>query len=453
MLVILLSPFHLVGCLPSPPPMNEVESSVIGRDNTAILLQGNSSTVWNHLQRTSKSHLAEMQKTTPDPVQSAWIDLALLSKRNSLNTPEMMQALLAWRIKNPHHPGNALIPNNKILNQLMTMTPPRQIAILLPQHGKYASSGQKVRAGLINAYYRNLPKIGAQNVKFYDTTQDAGNLDTLYQQARNEGADFIIGPLTKEEVKRMKRYTSFDALTLALNYTEGYDRSLPTHFYEFGLLPEDEVNQMAAEAREAGLSEAILIAPKNAWGERLSAALSKRWQASGGVIKDTWHYALRSNFNEEVARLLKVDIKADTALMRENNHKTTLEEQRRQDFDVIFLFSQPKEARVIVPLLRYYYANSIPIYASASVYYRKMVVTNDADLKGVIVCDIPWGNDHTQETAPSNRLYAVGKDAYLLSQTLPRLAQLPHFPLYGKTGALTLGVNHQIHRRLPCRAI
>ena len=36
--------------------------------------------------------------------------------------------------------------------------------------------------------------------------------------------------------------------------------------------------------------------------------------------------------------------------------KLILEQQRRQDFDVIFLLTQPERAREIVPLLKYYYA-------------------------------------------------------------------------------------------------
>jgi len=77
----------------------------------------------------------------------------------------------------------------------------------------------------------------------------------------------------------------------------------------------------------------------------------------------------------------------------------------------------------------------------------------DVDLNGVIVCDIPWNRQGSRDESSSNRLYAVGQDAYLLSQNLSRLAEIPSFPVYGSTGALFLSPQNQIHRRIPCTAI
>ena len=66
----------------------------------------------------------------------------------------------------------------------------------------------------------------------------------------------------------------------------------------------------------------------------------------------------------------------------------------------------------------------------------------------MIFCDIPWVLSKSPKTRV-NRLYAVGRDAQLLSNELPRLTQLPHFPLYAATGALSLSQNQQIVRRVP----
>ncbi|TAK78445.1 MAG: penicillin-binding protein activator, partial [Gammaproteobacteria bacterium] len=260
-----------------------------------------------------------------------------------------------------------------------------------------------------------------------------------YQKALSEGADFVIGPLTKEDVQALNRSGSFSVPTLALNYTDISWGSLPTNFYEFGLLPEDEVTQMVTRARSSG-SHAIIIAPNTTWGKRLVSAFSNRWQSAGGSIQDTWYYAANTNFNQDIAHLLNVNPDTDSA-------------QRRHDFDVIFLFAQPQEAHLIVPLLRYYYANNVPIYATSSVYSGTPNPAKDMDLNGVIVCDTPSSRQAAQGGASSNRLSAVGQDAYLLSQTLPRLSELPNFPMYGATGALILSSNHQIHRHVPCTMI
>ncbi len=427
-------------------------SAHTGTYNTA-LWEGGPTDVWSKLEQQSSAKLTAMQNDTADPEQKAWIQLALISKHNSTNTPQLARALIAWREQNPGHPANTLLPSDTTLNQLQTTPPPQHIAILLPQHGPYASSGQTVREGFLNAYYANLSKMGNQSVKFYDTAT-SNDMAALYQQAISEGADFIIGPLTKENVQQLSRSGSFNAPTLALNYTDISWGSLPTNFYEFGLLPEDELTQMANRARSDGSSRAIVIAPATAWGKRMVSAFSNRWESAGGNIQQTWYYSANTNFNQEIAKLLNVNPNTDKQLSREGNDKATLEKQRRHDFNVIFIFAQSQEAHQIIPLLRYYYANDVPIYASSSVYSGSPNPTQDVDLNGVIVCDTPWNREIAHAGKGSgNRLNAVGQDAYLLSQTLPRLTALPNFPMYGSTGALVLSSNHQIHRRVPCTAI
>jgi outer membrane PBP1 activator LpoA protein len=265
----------------------------------------------------------------------------------------------------------------------------------------------------------------------------------LYQQAFNDGADFIVGPILKDNVQQLSS-GSFTIPVLALNYTD-VNWSLPSHFYEYGLLPEDEAAQIADRAHEAGHSRAIIIAPKNAWGNRMVAAFTPRWQADGGSVQDSWYYTPGGKYNKEVAQLMKVN---------PVDGRQPGTQQRRQDFDVIFLFSQPQDSHAIVPMLRYYYVGNVPIYATSAVYSGKPNPTRDVDLNGVIICDIPWSMRVAQsasgDSVQSDRLYAVGQDAYMLSQSMQRFSQLPNFPIYGKTGALVMSSTHQIHRRLPC---
>lgn len=445
-MVIIITAIGITGCSSLSAPSLTPPNVTMGKEtDQSPVWQGNTAAIWENLQHTSSSQLTAMLNHSQEAVQTAWLELALISKRK-LSNQAFAQALLSWREHYPSHPGNALIPDNNTLNQLMTTPPPQHIALLLPLHGSYSGSGQRVREGFLNAYYANLPNISQQTIKFYDTTQTP-NASVLYQQAVNAGADFIVGPLTKNDVQQLSASTTFTVPTLALNYTEIRFGSLSANFYEFGLLPEDETGQTAKKARESGLARAIIIAPPSAWGRRLVSAFTSQWQNLGGSIQDTWFYGARSSFNENVAHLLHIDPKHDKQLTREGSSKEILKQQRRQDFDVIFLFAQPADARLIVPLLRYYYANDIPIYATSTVYAGKNRPQRDVDLGGVIVCDIP------QSETESDKLTAVGKDAYLLSQRLQRLIAAPSFPIYASTGALSLSTKHQIHRRLPCHAI
>lgn len=424
--------------------------------NSTAFFEGNTMDIWNKLQPLSPAKLAAMKGKSHDAEESAWIQLAIMTKQNNISTQQLANELMAWHENYPAHPGNQLFPNNTILNQLLTAAPPRQIALLLPQKGEHRQSAQNVREGFLNAYYVNQSKGRAQHVKFYDTTA-ASDISALYQAAIAEGADFVIGPLAKENVQQLKQSkqpnaASLETPTIALNYSDHHD--YPNNFYEFGLLPEDEALQIADRARLNGRSKAIVIAPQSTWGRRVASAFASHWEKSGGTIEDRWYFANRATFDDDIARLLNVNPSTDKRLMKEDNNKEILEMQRRQDFDVIFLFSNPEDARSIVPLLRYYYTGDIPIYTTSSAYSGKSNSEQATYLNGVIVCDIPWKEIGTSaQASQSSRLYALGQDAYLLSQSLQRLVNFPYFPIYGKTGALILSSEHQIHRRLPCMAI
>lgn len=421
-------------------------SSLFPQQSAAVphndIWQGNANEVWNQLQPLSDAKLVSLRNQAADATQRGWLDLALISKRQSTNTSQLVSSLINWRNQYGSHPANSIFPDNQALTDLIATQPPHQIALLIPQRGIYAASGQSVREGFLNAYYAHLARVGSQNIKFYDTTVEPRRIAAIYQQAIAEGADFVIGPLIKDDVQQLLNSASFNTKTLALNYT---DRSLPANFYEFGLSPDDEATQLANQAQQAHKSRAIIIAPQTAWGKRMTAAFSNRWHALGGRTIDSWYFAKQADYNQDIARLMHIDLQTDKALTAQKSDRDALEKQRRQDFDVVILFAQPDEGRSIVPLLRYYYVTNVPIYSTSAIYSGTPNAVKDVDLNGVIICDIPWSRGGSPD-----RLYAVGKDAYLLSLLLQRLTVLPNFPIYGTTGALTLGSNQQIRRRLPC---
>jgi outer membrane PBP1 activator LpoA protein len=453
-IVIFLAFFGLTSCssgsMPSFQGLNPFTGFGKQTSTTDIyssaLWQGNTDIIWDRLQHISKSRLETAQNNINDPDKKAWIQLAIISKQNSTDTVALVHHILAWRAASPNHPANALLPDNTVLNGLLTSASPHHIVLLLPLKGSYGSSGKAVREGFLNAYYANSSKVGKQNLTFTDTSA-VSNVANAYQLALSQGADFVIGPLEKENVQQLSSVGTFNAPTLALNYTNISFGSLPNNFYEYGLLPEDEAQQVANRAHDAGLSRAIVIAPQDAWGTRMVSSFSSQWQSSGGRIQDTLYFTPQTNFSTDIAQLLHVNQNDDKKLMQDDNNKSVLEKQRRQDFDVVFVFAKPAQAGLIVPLLRYYYVNKTPIYATSSVYSGNQ--TRDVDLNGVTICDIPSSGGDVS----SRRLYALGQDTYLLSQNLARMTALPNFPIYGKTGALTLSSQHQIHRRLPCMVI
>lgn len=412
------------------------------------LWQKDSMTIWNRLQHTPPQTLQSIRSA--NPTIAGWIKLALISKTNSNNTAELVKQLQAWRAENPSHPGNSIFPNNSSLTRLYNIQPPQHVALLLPLQGHFGKQGKMVRDGFLNAYYSNSARTHiTQAISFYDTSQTQ-NIYALYQKALSEGADFIVGPLTKEEVQTFISQGSFSRPTLALNYTDIWLGSLPANFYEFGLSPIDEAQQVADKAREDGHSRAIIIASQTDWGKRVVGTLSSRWQADGGSIQDTLYVSPQENVNQVVSQLFHFNPNMKKDITQQQNGQN-LAQQGRRDFDVIFLLTPPQQARQIVPLIKYYYVNKVAIY-STSIIYSGSPSAQDVDLNGVIFADTPWTVFSSGGQSVS-RLYAVGRDAYTLSHELPRMLELPNFPIYGATGALTLNSQHQIYRRLPWTTI
>src|SRR3990167_6889406 len=123
---------------------------------------------------------------------------------------------------------------------------------------------------------------------------------------------------------------------------------------------------MAKKAQQLGHSQAIIIAPQDKWGSRMATALSKQWQAEGGYIRETWYFTEQTDFTTAIAELLHINRDTDKKLMKRENNKMRLAQQRRQDFDIIFLLAPLSSARQIVPLLPYF-----PIYGATGMLTEK----------------------------------------------------------------------------------
>lgn len=423
----------LTSCTFNSPDYGNIAqySAVKNRNSTALAMwQKDQTTLWQQLVHMSSKKLLQLKTTVNEPIKKGWIDLALISKKHSRDPKALANQIAGWEKQYPNHPARQQLPDDKTLLTLIDNKPPKQIAVLLPQQGAFGSAGQTVREGFLNAYYTNLPKVGEQKIKFYDTSNNT-NLISLYNQAVSEGADVVIGPLVKNDVQQLSNNGIFNTPTLALNYSGRRFGPLPKNYFEFGLLPEDEVQQIALKSQEMNVKHALVIAPRNQWGKRLVAVFSKNWQGDDRSISETWFYASPSHYSQDIARLSK-------------------------GVDIIFLFAQPAAARQIVPLLKARYTNNLPIFATSTIINDKTTL-DDKILAGITVCDLPYNqqfNKTNQSTqSERNRLYAVGQDAYLLSQSINRLETLPLFPLYGATGALTLSNLHTIHRNIPCNKV
>ncbi|MSP52697.1 MAG: penicillin-binding protein activator [Gammaproteobacteria bacterium] len=331
---------------------------------------------------------------------------------------------------------------------------PKHIALLLPLSGPTAAQAQAILNGFLAAYYQNQ---STQTVKIYDTA--SVSVLVQYQQAIQDGADFVVGPLTKTNVQLLLDKASIKIPTLALNYTLT-EQSVPNKFYQFALSPENDAQAIAARAAQRGYHHAITLTPEGQWGANVVQAFNKPWLDQHGTIVAALAFRVDDGLNDSIASLLN----ADQSQERYDNLRWMLKDKliftprRRQDVDVIFLNALPAQAQQILPLLRYYYAGNIPVYATSQIYNGMSMPSRDKDLDGIQFLIMPWAVNSTPTAQAMHSqlqnlwganfkqyslLYAYGIDAYNLVLHIPEFKNIADFNLIGNTGKLSLTQNNR----------
>lgn len=353
-------------------------------------------------------------------------------------------------------------PTPQTINTASALQPTTQelanddvFALLLPTTGHLSSSSSAIQNGFMAAYYyqeQQLPN--EQSIQIYNTNGKPFN--TVYQEAIANGATNIIGPLTKPDVASLN-HLDISKPTLALNFSPNGTQN--QSLYQFALSPEDEANQVATKAWQDGKTDVLIIAPNSSWGQSIASTFASQWETMGGRVVDELQYSNKTHFEPSIKKILKVNEQSIDALQAK---KSPDQPVHRQDINMIFLVASPNKAREIVPLLKYFYANDIPVYATSMIYTGSANPNADKDLDGVKFCDIPLILDNSPQMKavrkrmqklikPSQtdmvRLYAFGIDAYQLSVRENQL-QTGNFVMSGMTGTLYLGKQHQVLREL-----
>ena len=373
---------------------------------------------------------------TQDDILRGWLELASLQRNQQFDDAQ----IAVWQQRYPNHPAlvdalNASLSNGPISSN--------QIALLLPLTSRLGRAAEAFKAGFDAA----LRKDGRFNTsRVYDFGSEAELINFYYQSAVNDGADFIIGPLGRSSVQSLLQHLSEapsnDASTMVLGELTPEHNTIP-NIWGFSLSPEQDAVAIAERAINLGLRQALVMEKNNAWGARVSAAFTSAFEAAGGqVVGSQRFHPNQADHSAEVKNLLNINASAVRHSRLEQMLGTNLQfsVRRRDDIDFIFLAGNNKDARRILPLVKFYRAHKLPVYATSSVSGQKFNKLMDEDLKGLRFADLPWllnsltrGNT-AANTANSNvfprlpysnstlnRLYALGYAAF---EVIPQLTDL-----------------------------
>ncbi|MBE9539451.1 MAG: penicillin-binding protein activator [Proteobacteria bacterium] len=453
---------------------------------TPEAILANQEAIFTALQALSPEAVQTLQTAAPPDVLSGWLELTNIGR--SLGDPTQGDADLAtWRERYPEHPALDSVISAVLAARPRVLPLPRQIALILPLNNRFAKAASAIRDGFFAAYYDqqpsvtnsffnsnflgiDTPAISIPIVKIYDEGDDPTLIGLVYEQAVDEGAEFVVGPLNKDAVNQITMRSDLPVPLLTLNYSEQRptqtDETFPLNLFQLSLSPEQEARHAAEKAWMDGQSRAAIITPASVWGERVARAFSERWLQFGGSIVEKQTYDNKqSDYSLPIRRLLNVDESAQRkkTLRRLLKNKIEFIPRRRQDIDFIFMVARPKQARLIRPQLRFHHAPKVPVYATSHSYSGVIHADMDRDMDGVIFSDMPWtlateGDSHTLKSDierlwPNaskrySRLYALGVDAYKIIAELNTLRRDRSNYYQGETGDLYLDVENRLQRRL-----
>ena len=339
------------------------------------------------------------------------------------------------------------------------LEPAPHIALLLPVSGRAAGPAISVRDGFMTAYYQT-PAEERPRVRIYDTgTQSVAQALTA---AASAGADFIVGPLTREEVAAAADFPGARAPLLALNFLAP-ERVAPAKFYQYALSPEDEARLAARRVLEDHHRRGVALVPAGDWGTRVLGAFRQELIAGGGDLLATGLIEPgRTDFSDTITEVLRITDSGTRHRRLESilGTKLQFEPRRRNDIEFIFAPAQATIERLLRPQLRFHYAGDIPTYATSDGFEPDLHANED--LEGLMFPDMPWilGGElaeavraATQNAWPSGgpqrgRLFAFGFDAFRLAQALRRSGPVGNPSVDGLTGHLTFDDERRVRRDL-----
>jgi len=426
---------------------------------------------WRALMDALRTHVSASTVIPADATESerGWFELVPLLD-GSLTATQLATRSAEWSARHPGHAGSTLLPAGAAsvaggaapASTTAPRTPPPlpaghlNVAVLLPLSGKHELSGVAVRDGFLAAWFAD-PANLRPHVRIYDTAKTAA---AVYSRAIADGAQFVVGPLTKEDLAAIVAAQQMSVPTLALNSLGG--GQAPSFLYQFALDPEQEARAAARRIALDGYTRGVALFPSNAWGRRLSEAFTSELAGTNVVLTATQLYdTYARDFSGPLRAVLGPyggagDRDEDNKLVSIKRDPVA---EAASGPQFAFIAATAATARAIKPQLRFQMVYDLPVYSTSDAWDPSTRGATDMD--GLVYPEMPWllygGQDapalwstlQEQWKTTSRgrwRLYAFGHDAYRLMSALSTNTR--YAAISGLTGALEVKADGTVLREL-----
>ena len=424
-------------------------------------IENNNDFIWDALNRITEAAivraLAEQQTTEV----RGWLELNLIARRSNMLPVKMEPWIDKWYQLYGDHPAAPSYAINLLEESKRIYIKPTRIALMLPFSGRLEKVADAILNGFLYAYYQDPNQVA--DLEIINASSDPAKFNLQYEQAIQNGADFIVGPIDKDLIGLLQQREALEVPTLTLNYGND-DAKAGLNLYQFGLSPEDEAEQIADYAQAQDKHHAIVLIPDTDWGYRLRRAFTKRFELLGGqVVGSSVYPAKKNDYSAAIKTLLNLTTSnhRKSILQQVIKEQVKFEARRRQDVDMIFIAANPRQARLIKPQLKFHHAHNLPVYATSNISASNSNPDDDRDLDDILFVDIPWmlnsdsNPDHKQvnrlwpdSSQHFSRLYALGIDAYRMIPSLRRLMINPTESVNQNTGQLSVDKHGRVKRSL-----
>ncbi|MDP5142070.1 penicillin-binding protein activator [Rheinheimera baltica] len=414
--------------------------------------------LWQNLSALSDSQL-ETLATDASYNTAAWLSLAQLSRRHIGQPEALQQAFADWQRRYPTLPALEHLPAG--VQQLIHLKPyqPQRVAVVLPLSGQFRPHAQALQYGILAAATNQ----GIANLVFIDSQQSAVEIQQQISQAQ---AEFVIGPLLKEQVDSISQLTDWNWPTLFLNNKDSNYDAKPEHFY-FALSMDDEAAQMAQLFSQKNYQRPVVISAASNVSLRMQQRFTAQWQQLGNTAVEQHQFSSKEELENLISRLLETDRSRERVTQISNlmPQKLEADPHSRLDIDAIYLIADPVQTQLFKPFIDVSVSETaprLPVYASSRSHSTGLDTTDQRDLNGLTFTEMPWMlgersssvlRQQYQQLFPEQdealqRLFAMGYDAYQLIGSLRQQQQVPATVFSGLTGQLRLNNNGSIVRQL-----
>lgn len=498
--------------------------------------QKNIDATWQALTQMTPQEASNLVINASENTLQGWLDLLNVWRASAQDGEMLKSALADWQTRYPQNPAAKTLPTPLSQAQNFTKASTSTIALLLPLNGQaqvFAGAIEKgfndAKNGALNAApppaaapaAQAAPAEGAQpataegaqpqptgeanavvspaaaaitpaetqqpaaaqpaasappsssaQIKVYDTSSQP--IQQVMQQAQQDGATLVVGPLLKNEVESVAN-SQTPLNVLALNAPEQIQNH-PNICY-FALSPEDEARDAAHHMWDQGKRQPLLLVPRSSFGDRVVNAFAQEWQKLGGSAPLQQRFGstaeLKQGINSGAGIALSgtpvnvqpaepqgVTIAGLTIPSPQPSAPATASEGG--SVDSVYIVSTQDELQLIKPMIamRTGSRSEIALYASSRSYQAGAGPDFRLEMEGLQFSDIPLLSGRNpalmQQAARSFnndfslvRLYAMGIDAWTLANSFNQVRQTPGFTIDGNTGKLSANQDCVINRTLP----